>query len=311
MALHLSGQTLILDGGFATELESRGHDVSGHLWSAQLLLDAPEAVEQLHYDYFAAGADCVISGSYQASYDGFSALGLTPDEVTSLLRRSVTLAQTARSRYEENHQALSRRRRYVAASVGPYGATLHDGSEYHGNYGLTARELREFHARRLAVLADSGADILACETLPSLEEATALAELIGDHSETQAWVSFTSPNGVDTAHGEPLADCACVLDSIENIVAVGVNCIHPPFVSAAIEQLKAGTDKPIVVYPNSGEKWDARTREWRGSSNSSLLADLAPLWVEQGARLIGGCCRTGPRDIAAIAAAVRGDKLPD
>jgi homocysteine S-methyltransferase len=319
MPFHLSNETLILDGGFATELERRGHDVSGHLWSAQLLLDAPDAIEQLHYDYFAAGADCVISASYQASYEGFSALGLTPDEVTSLLRRSVALAQAARSRYDENLAKnsvsladSSSRRRYVAASVGPYGATLHDGSEYHGNYGLTTRELREFHAPRFAVLAESGADVLACETLPSLDEATALAELLRDHSETQAWVSFTSPNGVANAHGEPLADCARVLDSMENIVAVGVNCIHPRFVSAAIEQLKAGTDKPIVVYPNSGEKWDARAREWRGIPNSSLLADLAPRWVEQGACLIGGCCRTGPRDIAAIAAAIRRDKLlPD
>jgi len=317
MAFQLSNETLILDGGFATELERRGHDVSGHLWSAQLLLDAPDSIEQLHYDYFAAGADCVISGSYQASYEGFAALGLTGDEVTSLLRRSVTLAQIARTRYEEdvtqNSAGLlrsSNRRRYVAASVGPYGATLHDGSEYHGNYGLTTRELREFHAARFAVLAESGADLLACETLPSLDEARALTDLLREHAAIDAWLSFTSPDGVHTAYGEPLIDCARLLDAIPNIVAVGVNCVDPRVVSIAIEQFASGTEKPIVVYPNSGEKWDPSAREWRGTPHAADLADLAPLWVEQGARLIGGCCRTGPREIAAIAAAIKSDKLP-
>jgi homocysteine S-methyltransferase len=317
MPFHLSNEILILDGGFATELERRGYDVSGHLWSAQLLLDAPEAVEQLHYDYFAAGADCVISGSYQASYEGFAAVGLTPDEVTSLLRLSVTLAQTARARYEEDVernsprvQDSSKRQRYVAASVGPYGATLHDGSEYHGNYGLTARELREFHAARFAVLADSGADVLACETVPSLDEARALTGLLREHAATNAWLSFASPDGANTAHGEPLIDCARILDGIENIIAVGVNCVDPRIVSTAIEQFTAATEKPIVVYANSGEKWDPSAREWRGTPHAADLAELAPLWVEQGAQLVGGCCRTGPSDIAAIAAAIKGNKIP-
>ncbi len=317
MAFQLSHGPLILDGGFATELERRGNDVSGPLWSAQLLLDAPDSIEQLHYDYFAAGADCVISGSYQASYEGFASIGLTADEVTSLLRRSVTLAQSARVRYDADvarnsasRPGSSKRHRYVAASVGPYGATLHDGSEYHGNYGLTTRELTQFHAARFAVLADSGADVLACETLPSLDEARALTDLLREHPAIDAWLSFTSPDGVNTAHGEPLIDCARLLDGIDNIVAVGVNCVDPRVVSTGIEQLAGGTEKPIVVYPNSGEKWDPSAREWRGTPHAADLADLAPLWVEQGARLVGGCCRTGPSDIAAIAAAIQSDKLP-
>src|SRR5215207_4492617 len=164
----------LLDGGLATELEHRGFDISGPLWSARVLREAPQAIEQVHYDYFAAGADFAISASYQASYAGYAASGLADDETAALLRRSVSLAQSARARYREDSrrsndpQAQERLERLrVAASVGPYGATLHDGSEYRGNYGLTVEELIAFHERRFAILAESGADLLACETIPS------------------------------------------------------------------------------------------------------------------------------------------------
>jgi homocysteine S-methyltransferase len=304
-------EILILDGGLATELERRGHDISGPLWSARLLLDAPGAIEQLHYDYFAAGARCVISASYQASYEGFARLGLTPAETTSLLQRSVALALAARERCEDedkrNPNAAATgnaRKRYVAASVGPYGATRHDGSEYHGNYGLSVGELRAFHAARFSVLAESGADLLACETIPSLDEGRVLLDLLGDHGNTQAWLSFTSPDGVHTSHGEPLAACARAADHLENVIAVGVNCVHPRVVATAVKELSGGTDKPIVVYPNSGEQWDAGSGQWRGGPHAAHLADLAPSWVEAGARLVGGCCRTGPADIAALALAI-------
>lgn len=305
-----TSNVLILDGGLATELEKRGYDISGPLWSARLLLDAPDAIEQLHYDYFAAGAQCVTSASYQASYAGFAKLGLTEKETTFLLQRSVALAQSARARCEaddrknSNATVANGRKRYVAASVGPYGATLHDGSEYHGNYGLSIRELRVFHAARFEVLADSDADLLACETIPSLDEGRALLDLLGYHGNTQAWLSFTSPDGVNTSHGEPLTECARAADGVETVIAVGVNCVHPRVVATAIEEITRGTSKPIVVYPNSGEQWDARSGQWGGAPHGSHLADLAPSWVEAGARLIGGCCRTGTADIAALARAI-------
>jgi homocysteine S-methyltransferase len=310
MHLESDTETLILDGGLATELEKRGHDVSGPLWSARLLFDEPRAIEQLHYDYFAVGARCVISASYQASYEGFAKLGLTAEETTLLLQLSVALAQRARDRWEAddrrdfNNAAAERGKRYVAASVGPYGATLHDGSEYHGNYGLSVGELRAFHAARFEVLADSGADLLACETFPSLDEGRALLDLLDDRGDAHAWLSFTSPDGVHTSHGEPLADCARAADRVDSVIAVGVNCVHPRVVTTAIEELTSGTSKPIVVYPNSGEQWDARSGQWRGAPHASRLADLAPAWVEAGARIIGGCCRTGPADIAALAVAI-------
>jgi homocysteine S-methyltransferase len=291
--------TIVLDGGLATELERRGHDIKGALWSAKLLLDSPDAIEQLHYDYFAAGAECVTSASYQASFEGFAAIGVGRAEATSLLLRSVQLAAGARARWIA--EAGPSRSCFVAASVGPFGATRHDGSEYHGNYGLSVAQLREFHTERLDVLATSGADVLACETIPSLDEARALMDLLRDHESSMAWVSFTSGDGAHTAHGEPLADCARLLDDAPNVVAIGVNCVHPAHVLPALRELRTGTDKPLVVYPNSGERWDATARDWRGPAAGLRLADLALEWVEAGARLIGGCCRTGPSDIAYLA----------
>ncbi len=295
---------MILDGGLATELERRGHDVAGKLWSAGLLRTDPAAIEQLHYDYFAAGADVAISASYQASYEGFAAAGLDADETTALLRRSVELAIAARARYRSDHPA-DRRALLVAASVGPYGAISHDGAEYRGDYGLSSEQLTEFHRRRFEVLATSGADLLACETIPLLDEARAFSTLLGEHPDARAWVSFTSPDGVHTSHGEPLVECAQLLDGVPNVIAVGVNCVRPEVVGTAIRTLREGTAKPIVAYPNSGEHWDGKTRDWYGSRGYESLATLAPQWVREGVRLVGGCCRIGPREIAELAAVCR------
>lgn len=294
---------MVLDGGLATELERRGHDVTTALWSARVLQTAPEAIEQLHYDYFAAGARCAITASYQASYQGFAAVGLDAKATTALLRRSVELARSARERYRRDHPA-DRRQLLVAASVGPYGAISHDGAEYRGDYGLSVAQLVEFHARRFAVLAAAGADLLACETIPVLDEARALAALLADHPAMPAWMSFTSPDGIHTSHGEPLIDCARLLDRVPNVVAMGVNCVKPEIVGAAIHSFKAGTSKPVVVYPNSGEHWDGRTHDWHGARNHGSLAAHAPQWISAGARLVGGCCRTGPRDIAGLSEAL-------
>ncbi len=293
-------ELLILDGGLATELERRGHDVSSSLWSARLLQTAPEAIERLHYDYFAAGARCAISASYQASYEGFTALGIGADETTALLRLSVELAQSARARWRRD-QPADRRKLYVAASVGPYGAILHDGAEYRGDYGLSVEELIAFHTPRFEVLATSGADFLACETLPVLDEARALATLLARYPDALAWMSFTSPDGIHTSHGELLTECAQVLDRAPNVVAIGVNCVKPEIVSDAIRALRAGTSKAVVVYPNSGEQWDGKSHDWHGSAYQNSLAALAPQWISAGARLVGGCCRVGPQEIAVLA----------
>lgn len=297
----LSGEIpLLLDGGLATELEARGCDISGALWSARVLQEAPEAIERLHYDYYAAGAVVATSASYQASYEGFAAAGIGEAETTRLLRLSVELARRARERFRRDHPDDGRRL-LVAASVGPYGAISHDGNEYRGDYDRDVDGLVAFHDRRFAVLADSGADLLACETIPVLDEALAYLRLLERHPAAHAWLSFTSPDGLHTAHGEPLADCARAADSSAGVVAAGVNCVKPEVVSSAIRALRSGTTKPIIVYPNSGESWNAGDERWHGAARPSGIAALAPGWIADGAALVGGCCRVGPGEIAALA----------
>jgi homocysteine S-methyltransferase len=293
---------MILDGGLATELEARGCDIAGTLWSARVLRTAPEAIEQLHYDFYAAGADCAITASYQASYEGFAGIGLDAGETTRLLRLSVELARNARTRYRTDHPR-DRRELFVAASVGPYGAILHDGSEYRGDYGLTVAQLVAFHATRFEVLASAGADFLACETIPVLEEARAYVQLLARHPGAQAWLSFTSPDGAHTSHGEPLVECARLADAVPNVFAVGVNCVKPEIVADAIRALAAGTGKPIVVYPNSGDHWIAGDESSHGAPGHGIAA-LARKWADAGAHHIGGCCRVGPGQIAQLRSAL-------
>jgi len=300
---HPKHSAMILDGGLATELQARGCDISGALWSARVLRTAPEVIEQLHYDFYAAGADCATTASYQASYEGFAGIGLDEAETTRLLKLSVELARSARSRYLRDHPE-DQRELFVAASVGPYGAILHDGSEYRGDYGLSAAQLVAFHARRFEVLASAGADFLACETIPVLEEARAYVELLSRHPSVRAWLTFTSPDGLHTSHGEPLVECARLIDPIPNVFAVGVNCVKPEVVGDAIRALTAGTGKPIIVYPNSGECWEASHGRWHGTPGNSIAA-LAPDWLRAGAHHIGGCCRVGPSEIVRLKAALR------
>ncbi|MFC5993586.1 homocysteine S-methyltransferase [Pseudonocardia hispaniensis] len=285
----------VLDGGLATELEARGHDLSDALWSARLLADDPDAIVAAHLAFFRAGAAIATTASYQASFAGFAARGLGRDETERLLRRSVELADSARARL-----AGDGRRRWVAASVGPYGAALADGSEYRGRYGLTVAELTAWHRPRLEVLADAGPDVLALETIPDLDEARALvAALTG--SPVPAWLSY-SIDGDRTRAGQPLAEAFALLTDVPEIVAVGVNCCAPADVSPAIATARAITGKPVIVYPNSGEGWDAARGRWTGPVRYSMAQ--ARRWVADGAAILGGCCRVGPGEIAGLARAV-------
>lgn len=289
MAL-ISGSVLISDGGLATELQARGHDLSDALWSARLLADDPREIVAVHAGYYRAGATIATTASYQASFEGFASRGIDRNGAAGLLRRSVDLAKTARD--EVGAAGL-----LVAASVGPYGAALADGSEYRGRYGLSVAALARWHRPRLEVLADAGADVLACETIPDIDEAEALVGLVRSLG-VPAWLSYTIGGG-RTRAGQPLADAFAVAAGVPEIVAVGVNCCAPEDVAPAIE-IAAAAGKPVIVYPNSGESWDGRG--WVGPSRFS--ADLARQWVEAGARVVGGCCRVGPADIAALATAL-------
>lgn len=280
--------SVLLDGGLATELEARGHDLSDPLWSARLLADAPQAIAAVHAAYFRAGATIATTASYQASFEGFAARGCDRRETAALLRRSVELAKTARD--ESGLDGL-----LVAASIGPYGAALADGSEYRGRYGLSVAALARWHQPRLETLADAGADLLACETVPDVDEAQALVELVRSVGKP-AWLSYTI-EGDRTRAGQSLADAFAVAADVDEIVAVGVNCCAPDDVLPAIARA-ADAGKPVIVYPNSGERWDALRHRWIGQSRFST--DLAARWTAAGARIVGGCCRVGPADIAGL-----------
>lgn len=295
---------LILDGGLATELEARGADLRGELWSARLLIDGPQLIQQIHLDYLEAGADCITSASYQATLPSLMRAGLTGDRARELLRRSVELAATARELFwARPAHRVGRLRPLVAASVGPYGAHLTDGSEYRGRYDKTEAELLEFHHERWCVLAASGADLLACETLPSRPESRALARLVTDTPDVFAWFSFTCSDEARLSDGSDLAETVAELEHEERIVAVGVNCTPPRLIDALIGKLRSATCKPIVVYPNSGERYDAASRRWVEAGQPPLdFARAAEGWRAEGATLIGGCCRTGPEQIRQLRA---------
>ena len=285
---------LVADGGLATELEARGNDVSGSLWSARLLMDAPEEVRDAHLAFFRAGAVIATSASYQASFEGFARRGLDRREAAGLMRRSVDLARAARAEMAGDGQA-----RWVAASVGPYGAALADGSEYRGRYGLSVRELAAWHRPRLEVLAGSGPDVLALETVPDIDEAEALMAAISGLG-IPAWLSY-SIAGERTRAGQPLSEAFAVAAGVPEVVAVGVNCCAPSDVPMAIAAAREVARKPVIVYPNSGEQWDARQRAWAGRSRYS--AGQSRQWIAAGANVVGGCCRVRPADIAVIAQA--------
>lgn len=286
-------EVMILDGGLATELEARGADLGGGLWSARLLQEDPDLIRRVHLDFLEAGADCVTTASYQATLQGFAERGLGGEAAAALLRRSVELAAEAR---ERSRLEAGRPRPLIAASIGPYGAYLADGSEYRGDYGLGEDELFEFHRRRFEILAASGADLLACETIPSLVEARALARLT---AATGAWTWF-SFSCIDPNHlhdGSELAAAVAVVAAVDRVAAVGVNCVPPDDVTDLIAEVRRATAKPVIVYPNSGETWDAGRQCWHGGPGATDLAAAAGEWRRAGAVIVGGCCRTRPADI--------------
>ncbi|RAJ58864.1 homocysteine S-methyltransferase [Streptomyces sp. Amel2xB2] len=281
---------LVLDGGLSNRLEAQGCDLSGELWTARLLREAPGQIEAAHAAYVRAGARVLITASYQASFEGFARAGADRREAAGLFRRSVALARAAAGPHPV----------WVAASVGPYGAVLADGGEYRGRYGLSVRELTAFHRPRIEALAEAEPDVLALETVPEAAEAEALLRA-AEGCGVPVWLSFTADGG-RTRAGEPLEDAFALAVGREEVVAVGVNCCDPAGAGAAVRIAAETTGKPVVVYPNSGEEWHAAAEGersmWRGSGSWS--SGLAADWVSGGARLVGGCCRVGPDLIAGL-----------
>jgi homocysteine S-methyltransferase len=331
------GRVVVIDGGLATELEAEGHHLGDELWSARLLADEPEAIIAAHLAYFRAGARVAITASYQATFEGFAARGIDREAVAALLRRSVTLAAEARDRYRTEvaradstpaarapaaaapapaarasvaPSAGSPARvdsgpLLVAASVGPYGAWLADGTEYHGRYGLDRRALRAFHRERLEVLWSAGPDLLACETIPDIAEVGALADLV-DVTGAPAWLALSCADFGHLRDGTPVEEAAAIADATPGFVALGVNCTAPEYVEELVARIAAVTAKPIVVYPNSGEGWEAGTGRWLPATGPDVDVATADRWIAAGARLVGGCCRVGPGQISELAAAFGG-----
>ncbi|MFI1620665.1 homocysteine S-methyltransferase [Streptomyces lydicus] len=295
----LAAGPVVLDGGLSNELEAAGHDLSDALWSARLLAEEPEAVVRAHQTYYEAGAQVAITSSYQATFEGFARRGVGREEAAALLARSVELAREAAGRARAGGVAAPL---YVAASAGPYGAMLADGSEYRGRYGLSVAELERFHRPRLEALAAAGPDVLALETVPDSDEAQALVRAVRGLG-VPAYLSYSVAGG-RTRAGQPLEAAFATAADVDEIIAVGVNCCAPDDADEAVRLAARVTGKPVVVYPNSGESWDAEARAWRGSP--AFGADRVTGWAADGARLIGGCCRVGPESIAELAALLGG-----
>ncbi|MFC9603464.1 homocysteine S-methyltransferase [Streptomyces niveus] len=315
LAAALGEGSLVLDGGLSDQLRAQGCDLSDDLWSARLLADAPQQIEAAHAAYVRAGAQVLITASYQATYEGFAHRGIGRDRASELLADSVTLARRA--------GAEAAREIWVAASVGPYGAMLADGSEYRGRYGLSVRELERFHRPRIEALAAAGPDVLALETVPDTDEAQALlgaAEGCG----VPVWLSYTIA-GDRTRAGQPLTEAFAMAAGVDGVIAVGVNCCDPSDVDDAVALAATITGKPVVVYPNTGEKWDAQAKRWAGEGPgvgegrgegplppathpSPFSPDRLHTWQSTGARLLGGCCRVGPARITELAAALDAER---
>ena len=291
----------IVDGALATELEARGADLHDPLWSARVLLEQPEMIRAVHNAYFAAGADVAITATYQATFEGFARRGIDAEAASDLMRLAVQIACESRdAHWGTVANVAGALKPLVAASVGPFGAFLADGSEYRGDYGLDEDALVAWHAPRFRVLVESGADVLACETIPCAVEARAVLRLLDVHPAARAWITFSARDGAHLSSGESFVAVAAEIGAHPQVVAVGINCTAPQFVPGLIRAARAASDKPIIVYPNSGETYVAGAGRWETGAACDPFAVAARGWFDAGASIIGGCCRTTPADIQAI-----------
>ncbi|XP_019752781.1 uncharacterized protein LOC109532351 [Hippocampus comes] len=298
------GGVLLLDGGLATELEAQGARLQGDpLWSARLLHTNPQAIKAAHHSFLLSGADVITSATYQATIQGFvQHLGVSSDAARELLASGVRLAEEAVMAFGCGQRAT--RPVAVTASVGPYGAFLHDGSEYSGAYAdkMSVEELKAWHRPQLECLAAAGAEVLALETIPSVKEAGALAEVLREFPNCNAWISFSCKDGTHLSDGHLLQDGVRVVGRSAQVLAVGINCCPPEWVEPLLDSVVAlrSPDRKWVVYPNSGEEWDAEQGWQTSEKTTASIPALSDTWIKQGAALIGGCCRVRPDQIGEL-----------
>lgn len=283
---------LLIDGGLSNELERQGCNLNDKLWSAKLLITQPEAIVEAHLAYLKAGAKGIITASYQATIEGFMALGYTKEAAKQLILKSVELAEVAREQFLKTFPDADRP--FIAASVGPYGAYLGDGSEYRGNYGVTSEALQRFHQERLQLLDASNADCLACETIPSFREAKVLGRLLYQ-TQKPTWLTFSCKDGHHISDGTPIEECIAHLADHPNIFAMGVNCTSPQYISSLVNHIKTAIgDKRIIIYPNSGEQYHVSRKTWSGVFEQIAFQDMVKKWLALGVHIVGGCCRINP-----------------
>lgn len=299
--LSSSSKVYVLDGGFSSQI-SRHVGVSADgdpLWSARFLQTNPDDIVKTHLDFIRAGADIISTNTYQASVSGFvKHLGVTEEQGYGLIRLAVDLAKCARDKYIEEclEKGIPHRPILIAGSVGPYGAYLHDGSEYTGAYADKTSEdtLREWHKPRIDTLVSSGVDLLALETIPCQKEALVLVDMLKQYPNTKAWISLSCQDDKKLVHGEDFQSVSrnCWKANPEQLIAVGTNCCSPKIVANLIRGISKGMSSPIpiVTYPNSGEKYEP-DKGWIGNDCDSLDSFVHE-FLDLNVKFIGGCCRT-------------------
>lgn len=302
---------LILDGGLASELERKGANLNDPLWSAKILLENPHLLKEVNYEYLRAGADIISTATYQASFEGFAQKGLSKKEATSLFKKSVEIAKEVRSDFwNQKENRKDRIYPLISASIGPYGAYLADGSEYTGNYQRTYEQIFDFHYPRMKLLAENGADIFAFETFPNLKEVEGVLKILEEFPKMTAWLSFTCKDAEHISDGTPIAEAVSLTNHSNQIIAIGFNCVPPQLAEPLLKKAALVTKKPLLIYPNNGDDWDANNKCWIPQSKPFDFEMAAKKWFELGARLIGGCCQTTPIDIQKIRKAKDGLESP-
>ncbi|MGZ7886199.1 homocysteine S-methyltransferase [Ligilactobacillus salivarius] len=301
----LTNHTVVLDGAMSTPLERLGADTNNDLWTAKALIDNEELVYEVHKMYFEAGADLIITDTYQANIQAFEKVGYSEKEARNLIKKAVKIAQKARDDYENR----TGKHNYIAGTIGPYGAYLANGSEYRGDYELSTKEYQQFHLPRIEELVNAGVDILAIETQPKLDEVLAILELLKEkYPQQKVYVSYTLSDDDTISDGTPLPRAIHALEDYSQVIAVGINCVKLELVGPALKNMKEITDKHLIVYPNSSAVYDPKSKTWSQPKTSATFEELIPSWYEAGARIIGGCCTTGPKEIKAVADFIKRNK---
>ncbi|MDH4961070.1 homocysteine S-methyltransferase [Ligilactobacillus salivarius] len=301
----LTNHTVVLDGAMSTPLERLGADTNNDLWTAKALIDNEELVYEVHKMYFEAGADLIITDTYQANVQAFEKVGYSEKEARNLIKKAVKIAQKARDDYENK----AGKHNYIAGTIGPYGAYLANGSEYRGDYELSTKEYQQFHLPRIEELATTGVDILAIETQPKLDEVLAIIELLKEkYPQQKVYVSYTLSDDDTISDGTPLPRAIHALEDYLQVIAVGINCVKLELVEPALKNMKEITDKHLIVYPNSSAVYDPKSKTWSQPKTSATFEELIPNWYDAGARIIGGCCTTGPKEIKTVADFIKRNK---